>query len=84
MKKLLALLGVVGASVPVFAEGGSESSIDQITTKVASELGNWNTSITSFFTTNFTTIATILGVALGITVLWIVFKLFNKGAKKVG
>lgn len=82
MKKLLALFASV-ASVPVFAADG-DSALTQITTKVGSELTNWNDSITSFFTTNFSTIATILGVAVGITVLWIVFKLFSKGAKKVG
>lgn len=82
MKKLFALLGSV-CSLGAFAADG-DGAMDQITAKVATELGNWTNSITSFFTTNFTTIATVLGIALGVTVLWVVFKLFSKGAKKVG
>ena len=84
MKKFLALLGSV-AAVPVFAEGGAASSaLDTILGKVETEVGNWNDAITGFFGDNFTTIVTIVGVALGVTVLWCVFKLFTKGAKKIG
>lgn len=96
MKKLLSLLksklfafcSVLGLSSAALAEGGSSSgsssAMQQIGTAVVTELQSWTQGVTDFFTTNIGTIMTVLGVAISISLVWMVFKIFRKGANKVG
>lgn len=74
-------LGFVGVAR---AEGTGSDPIQQIGAAVVTELGNWTSGITSFFTTNIGSIMTILGVAIAISLIWMVFKIFRKGSNKVG
>lgn len=74
---------LVGASA--FAQASaSDENMTAITDKVKTWLDGIVGSFKDFFTANFTTIVAILSIAVGVTVLWSVYKLFTKGAKKVG
>lgn len=66
------------------AEGNSDSVADEITAKVKTWLDGIVESFKTFLTTNFTTIVTVLSIAVGFAVLWVIFKVFFKGAKKIG
>lgn len=77
-------LAVALVGVSAFAETGTGSSDDNmkaITDAVGTWLGNIVGTFKTFFTTNFTTIVAVLSIAVGVTVLWAVFRLFRKGAK---
>lgn len=94
MKKFLSLIkskafafcSVLGLSSAALAEGESASgtAMQQIGGAVVTELEGWTQGVTDFFTTNIGSIMTILGVAVAISLVWMVFKIFRKGANKVG
>lgn len=80
MKKLLtALLGVVSAGSLVAQQ---TTPIDTISASLATEMGNWSTSITSFFTTNIGVIMGIVGVGLAVGLIWVAYRLFRKATGK--
>lgn len=78
-------LALFGVAVPALAqEATSGSAIEQIGAKVAEEMTEWTDSLTDFFVDNSTTIFSILGVAVAVMLIWMVFKFFRKGTSKVG
>lgn len=77
----LVALGMAGVAR---AEGTGTDPISAIGQAVVTELESWTSGITSFFTTNIGSIMTVLGVAIAISLVWMVFKIFRKGSNKVG
>lgn len=84
-KAFFVFLAALGISVPAFAqEVTTGNPIEQIGAKVAEEMSGWTASLTDFFVDNSTTIFSILGVAVAVMLIWMVFKFFRKGTSKVG
>lgn len=84
-KAMFAFLAILGISVPAFAQEVSTGNpIEAIGAKVAQEMATWTSSLTDFFVDNSTTIFSILGVAVAVMLIWMVFKFFRKGTSKVG
>lgn len=79
-KFFFALAASFGLPLAMFAE--DTTPLDSISQAVGTQLTSWSTSITSFFTTNLPTIMGIIGIALGVALLWVVFKLFKKATNK--
>lgn len=83
--KLFTLSCALGLTSVALAEGeGAASPITTIGASVATELQSWTDGITNFFTTNIGSIMAVLGVAVAISLVWMVFKIFRKGSNKVG
>lgn len=80
MKKFLAFLGV-GSAGSLMAQQAT-APIDTISASLATEMGNWSTSITSFFTTNIGVIMGIIGVGLAVGLIWVAYRLFRKATGK--
>lgn len=93
MNKLLSLLksksfafcSVLGLTSAALADGQADATaMTQIGNAVATQLDTWTQGVTDFFTTNIGSIMTILGVAVAVSLVWMVFKIFRKGANKIG
>ena len=79
--KLLASLSVLGLPFFALAEGQS-TPMSEINTKIATQLGTWSDTITNFFKDNIDVIMGIVGIALAVGLLWVVFRLFKKATTK--
>lgn len=85
LRKYGVTLGLVAAgALPVFAEGNANDGFDTIATALSTEVQTWTGKITGFFSQNATSIFAVLGIALGITLVWTIYKFFTKGTRKVG
>lgn len=84
MHKMLALVASLGLVAPLFAAEGDTTAFDTVSAKATSWLSGMVTSITTFVTDNITSLLSILGIAAGLTVLWMVWKMFRKGSNKIG
>ncbi len=93
MKKFLAhskryafaFLALLGLCLPVMAAGeGDVPGLSDIQTKLTAWVTSVTGSITTWFTTNWDNLLVVLGIALGIVVVWTVYKFITKGVKKVG
>lgn len=74
-------VALVGASAFADTTSASDANMEAITDEVATWLEGIVGTFKGFFTENFSSIVAVLSIAVGVAVLWAVFRLFRKGAK---
>lgn len=81
MSKVLFALGVF-CGFGCFAANAAEGDFD--TSIASSFLTKAEAAITGFWTSNQTAILTVLGIIVGLSVLWMVVKIVRKATGKAG